>query len=62
MALDTQVATASLNADPTNDYDKSLYTSVLYSRMVVIGNADLRNQITAAANSSTPVVRARLCV
>jgi hypothetical protein len=56
MVLDTQVATASLNADPTNEYDKSLYTSVLYKQMVVIGNADLRNQITAAADSSTPVV------
>ncbi|HEY6418043.1 MAG TPA: hypothetical protein VIX59_03485 [Candidatus Binataceae bacterium] len=56
MALDTRVATAELGANPTNDYNKALYNSVLNKQMVVIGNADLRNQITAAADSSKPLV------
>ncbi len=56
MALDTRMATEQLGANPSDEYNKSLYNSVLYKQMVVIGNADLRNQITAAADSSTPLV------
>jgi hypothetical protein len=56
MALDTEVANAELGANPSNDYGKALYNSVLKKQMVVIGNAELCNQIAAAADSSKPLV------
>jgi hypothetical protein len=56
MALDTEVANAELGANPANDYAKALYNSILKKQMVVIGNAELRNQIAAAADSSKPLV------
>jgi hypothetical protein len=56
MALDTAVADAELGTNPTNDYNKALYNSVLQKQMVVIGDADLRDQIAAAADSSKPLL------
>lgn len=56
MALDTGVADAELSANPTNDYNKELYNSVLRKQLVVIGNAELRDRITTAADSSKPLV------
>jgi hypothetical protein len=56
MALDTKEAEAELGANPTDDYNKALYNSVLKKQMVVIGNAELCNQIAAAADSSKPLV------
>jgi hypothetical protein len=56
MALDTEVANAELGANPANDYGKALYYSVLKKQMVVIGNAELCNQVAAAADSSKPLV------
>jgi hypothetical protein len=56
MALDTKVPTAELDANPTNDNNKALYTSVLSKQMVVIGSAELLNQIATAADSSKPLV------
>jgi hypothetical protein len=56
MALDTGGATAELGANPADDDNKALYTSIQHKQMVVIGDAEVRNQITAAADSSKPLV------
>jgi hypothetical protein len=56
MALDTGVATAELGANPADDDNKALYSSIQHKQMVVIGDAEVRNQITAAADSSKPLV------
>src|ERR1700733_10094671 len=55
MALDTQVTTADLDANPTDNNNKALYNAVQCKKIVVIGNAELRNQIASAADSSKPL-------
>jgi hypothetical protein len=55
MRLDTELSSAEIQFDPDYNYARELYRAILTKRVEVVGAAELRDELAAAANSGAQV-------